>query len=135
VHFVGHLKRVLAIEERFVISVRSHDCTIKGSVAWDATGAAAGAAEGRFAGPHETRLESNCSGRRIMVIPKLPKLEPWVRFPSPAPLRTVQRTSVRACDSASVMAAVSVVACLAQGMEKPNVAPGPSLATAQSCPL
>jgi hypothetical protein len=25
-------------------------------------------------------------GRRIMVIPKLPKLEPWVRFPSPAPL-------------------------------------------------
>src|ERR1700722_1963765 len=26
------------------------------------------------------------SGRRIMVIPKLPKLEPWVRFPSPAPL-------------------------------------------------
>ena len=24
-------------------------------------------------------------GRRIMVIPKLPKLEPWVRFPSPAP--------------------------------------------------
>ena len=32
------------------------------------------------------RLESWLRGRRIMVIPKLPKLEPWVRFPSPAPL-------------------------------------------------
>lgn len=25
-------------------------------------------------------------GRRIMAIPQLPKLEPWVRFPSPAPI-------------------------------------------------
>jgi hypothetical protein len=32
-----------------------------------------------------TRIEQR-RGRRIMVIPKLPKLEPWVRFPSPAPL-------------------------------------------------
>src|SRR5882672_6266242 len=32
-----------------------------------------------------TRIKQR-RGRRIMVIPKLPKLEPWVRFPSPAPL-------------------------------------------------
>jgi hypothetical protein len=30
-------------------------------------------------------LQWRGGGRRIMVIPKLPKLEPWVRFPSPAP--------------------------------------------------
>ena len=37
-----------------------------------------------------TRIKQR-RGRRIMVIPKLPKLEPWVRFPSPAPLFVVWR--------------------------------------------
>ncbi len=36
------------------------------------------------------------SGRRIMVIPKLPKLEPWVRFPSPAPRLLLSRIFGRA---------------------------------------
>ena len=44
-----------------------------------------GAAPGDLAETPGSRLDCLQSGRRIMVIPKLPKLEPWVRFPSPAP--------------------------------------------------
>jgi hypothetical protein len=50
-------------------------------------------------------LKSHHRGRRIMVIPKLPKLEPWVRFPSPAPIlpqrqvgsRCTKRASAKEC--------------------------------------
>ncbi len=40
-----------------------------------------------------TLLESTPRGRRIMVIPKLPKLVPWVRFQSTAPLCPYPLTS------------------------------------------
>ena len=43
-----------------------------------------------------------------MVIPKLPKLEPWVRFPSPAPLFVVWRVSALSWDAAEVMAQSSI---------------------------
>jgi hypothetical protein len=39
-----------------------------------------------------------------MVIPKLPKLEPWVRFPSPAPLSVVWRRPVLPQDATSRIA-------------------------------
>src|SRR6202035_5710645 len=55
-------------------------------------------------------------GRRIMVIPKLPKLEPWVRFPSPAPLFVAWRIPTLPYDAAQLIvqfaATVHLIKCV-----------------------